>query len=96
VATLGIVGGLGPESTIDYYRRILELWKRDDPSSSASIIIDSLDVDRGLRLVEHDRSALVEYLAASLRRLGAAGADLLSSHLLTDDLVENAHPRSTH
>jgi aspartate/glutamate racemase len=26
--TVGIVGGLGPESTIDYYRRILEAWER--------------------------------------------------------------------
>ena len=49
MATLGIVGGLGPESTIDYYRRILELWKRDDPSSSPSIIIDSLDQKAVLR-----------------------------------------------
>jgi aspartate racemase len=92
VTTLGIVGGLGPESTIDYYRRILEGWKRDDPSSSPSIIIDSLDVDRGLRLVEHDRPALVEYLSASLGRLAAAGADFAAMaantpHVVFDDLV---------
>ena len=92
MATVGIVGGLGPESTIDYYRRILQAWKRDDPSSSPSIIIDSLDVDRGLRLVEHDRPALVEYLAASLRRLSAAGADFAAMaantpHVVFDDLV---------
>lgn len=92
MATLGIVGGLGPESTIDYYRRILEAWKRDHPSSSPSIIIDSLDVDRGLRLVEHDRPALIEYLAASLIRLGAAGADFAAMaantpHVVFDELV---------
>jgi aspartate racemase len=92
VATLGIVGGLGPESTIDYYRRILEGWKRESPSSSPSIIIDSLDVDRGLRLVEHDRPALIEYLAASLGRLAAAGADFAAMaantpHVVFDELV---------
>ena len=92
MATLGIVGGLGPESTIDYYRRILEEWKRDNPGSSPSIIIDSLDVDRGLRLVEHDRPALVEYLLASLRRLAAAGADFAAMaantpHVVFDDLA---------
>lgn len=92
MATLGIVGGLGPESTIDYYRRILEEWKRDDPSSSPSIIIDSLDVDRGLCLVEHDRPALVDYLSASLTRLAAAGADFAAMaantpHVVFDDLV---------
>jgi aspartate racemase len=92
VATLGIVGGLGPESTIDYYRRILEEWKQEFPSSSPSIIIDSLDVDRGLRLVEHDRPALIEYLAASLGRLAAAGADFAAMaantpHVVFDELI---------
>ena len=90
--TLGIVGGLGPESTIDYYRRILEEWRREAPSSSPSIVIDSLDVDRGLRLVEHDRPALVEYLSASIQRLAAAGADFAAMaantpHVVFDDLV---------
>jgi aspartate racemase len=92
VATLGIVGGLGPESTIDYYRRILEEWKRDDPSSTPSIIIDSLDVTRGLHLVEHDRPGLIEYLSASINRLAAAGADFAAMaantpHVVFDDLV---------
>jgi len=92
VSTLGIVGGLGPESTIDYYRRILAEWKRIDPGSSPSIIIDSLDVDLGLRLVEHDRPALIEYLAASLSRLAAAGADFAAMaantpHVVFDELV---------
>ena len=92
MATLGIVGGLGPESTIDYYRRILEEWKRQSPSSSPSIIIDSLDVDRGLHLVEHDRPALIEYLSASLGRLAAAGVDFAAMaantpHVVFDELV---------
>src|SRR5215831_3908937 len=73
--TVGIVGGLGPESTIDYYRRILELWDREDPSTAPSIVIDSLDVRLALRLVDSDRSALTKYLLASLRRLAGAGVD---------------------
>ena len=83
---------MGPESTIDYYRRILEEWKRDDPSSTPSIIIDSLDVNRGLRLVEHDRRGLIEYLSASIDRLAAAGADFAAMaantpHVVFDDLI---------
>jgi aspartate racemase len=92
MTTVGIVGGLGPESTIDYYRRILEGWKREDPASSPSIVIDSLDVQRGLYLVEHDRQGLIEYLSASLRRLGGAGADFAAMaantpHVVFDDLA---------
>ena len=92
MATVGLVGGLGPESTIDYYRRILESWARVDPSSAPSIVIDSLDVQRGLRLVATDRPALVEYLLSSLRRLAAAGVDFAAisantPHIVFDELA---------
>jgi aspartate racemase len=92
MATVGIVGGLGPESTIDYYRRILEAWERDDPSTAPSIVIDSLDVRRALELVEKDRAALTEYLLASLHRLAGAGADFAAMtantpHIVFDDLA---------
>ena len=92
MSTVGIVGGLGPESTIDYYRRILEEWQREDPSSTPSIVIDSLDVQVGLRLVEKDRPALIEYLLGSLRRLAGAGVDFAAMaantpHVVFDELV---------
>ena len=92
MTTVGIVGGLGPESTIDYYRRILEAWEREDPSSAPAIVIDSLDVRRALHLVDKDRPALVEYLLASLRRLGGAGADFAvmtanTPHIVFDELA---------
>jgi aspartate racemase len=75
MARVGLVGGLGPESTIDYYRRIVNLAEHEVPRSAPSIVIDSLDVRHALFLVEHDRPALVEYLLASLRRLAATGVD---------------------
>jgi len=89
---VGIVGGLGPESTIDYYRRILTGWEQRHPGSSPSIVIDSLDVQVGLRLAASDRAGLVEYLAASLGRLKAAGADFCAlaantAHIVFDELV---------
>ena len=92
MATVGIIGGLGPESTIDYYRRILEAWHRDDQSTAPSIVIDSLDVRRALQLVESDRPALIDYFLASLRRLAAAGVDFAvisanTPHIVFDDLV---------
>lgn len=89
---VGLVGGLGPESTIDYYRRILAAWERDEPLSAPALLIDSLDVKLGLRLVEHDRAGLVEYLLASLDRLRRAGVDFAvltanTPHLVFDDLA---------
>jgi aspartate racemase len=91
MTTVGLVGGLGPESTIDYYRRIIDVWQRDDPSSAPPIVIDSLDVTRGIHLVETDRQGLIEYLMASLRRLAGAGADFIAMtantpHIVFDEL----------
>jgi aspartate racemase len=88
---VGLVGGLGPESTIDYYRRILEAWQLDDPTSTPSIVLDSLDVQRALRLVASDRGALIQYLFDSIRRLVGAGVDFIAMaantpHIVFDEL----------
>lgn len=92
MTSVGMVGGLGPESTIDYYRRTLEAWQRDTPGTAPSIVIDSLDVQRGLRLVETDLPGLTEYLLGSLRRLAGAGVDFAAMtantpHIVFDDLA---------
>jgi aspartate racemase len=82
--TVGIVGGLGPESTIDYYRSIISVYRRKVADRSyPSIVIISLDVDKALRLVTaHDLQQLADYFAGSVRRLADAGADfaLLSAN----------------
>jgi len=89
---VGLVGGLGPESTIDYYRRIIEKWHLRDASSAPPLMIDSLDVKRALHLVDKDRGALVEYLLESLQRLGAAGVEFAAltantPHVVFDELA---------
>ena len=41
---LGIVGGVGPESTADYYRRLIERWRERGPADSyPSILLESLN-----------------------------------------------------
>lgn len=92
MTTLGMVGGLGPESTIDYYRRILEAWEHLEPETAPSIVIDSLDVRLALRLVETDRPALTDYLLGSIERLARAGADFIgmtanTPHIVFDELA---------
>lgn len=92
MAAVGLVGGLGPESTVDYYRRILKAWERENPDTAPSIVIDSLDVRRALHLVDRDLPALTEYLLASLGRLARAGVDFAvltanTPHIVFDDLA---------
>src|SRR4051812_5016296 len=91
-SSVGLVGGLGPESTIDYYRRILDAWELVAPGSAPSVVIDSLDVRRGLRLVQEDRAGLIEYLLGSLERLAGAGVHFAvltanTAHLVFDELA---------
>ena len=92
---VGIVGGLGPESTIDYYRRLIAQWQVEQPESSPAIVIDSLDVQTGLRLVANDRSGLVAYLAESVERLAGAGCDFVAmsantAHVVFDEVAARA------
>ena len=76
--TLGIVGGIGPESTIEYYRFILDGYRaRVADGSAPHIIIDSIDVNRGIAMLDaNDLAALTDYLAGSLERLVRAGAQV--------------------
>ena len=74
--TAGIVGGLGPESTIDYYRSIIALYRQKVGEGYPPLIINSLDVDKALRLLgTNDLQQLAEYFAGAFRQLADAGAD---------------------
>jgi aspartate racemase len=45
--TAGIVGGIGPESTIEYYRGIVRLYRERNPDGSyPKIVINSIDLTR--------------------------------------------------
>ncbi|HAF02210.1 MAG TPA: aspartate racemase, partial [Spartobacteria bacterium] len=45
--TLGIVGGVGPESTIEYYRTIIALYRaRKMDGSYPPLIINSIDLKK--------------------------------------------------
>jgi len=75
--TIGIVGGIGPESTIEYYRFIIaEYRERTKDDSYPHILIDSIDVSKGIALVQSgDREALADYVGAGFQRLARAGAE---------------------
>jgi len=95
--TLGIVGGLGPESTIEYYRFILDGYRARVPDGSAPhLIIDSLDVNRGIGMLDaNDLAGLASYLSESVERLTRAGAEIAliaanTPHLVFDQVQKRA------
>lgn len=75
--TAGIIGGLGPESTIDYYRSIIARCRERNPGGgSPHLVIDSLDVDKAIAMLDAGRlDDLAAYLAGSVALLARAGAD---------------------
>jgi aspartate racemase len=74
---IGIIGGLGPEATVDYYRRIVHFFHEHNHSLSVpEIVIFSADISELFQLVgDEDWDALVEWLLLKVRGLEAAGAD---------------------
>jgi len=95
--TLGIIGGLGPESTIDYYERIIALYReRTRDGSYPRFFIISVDLKKGLDFMEAgDLAGMADYLLDGINKLVRAGADfgLISAntpHIVFDQLA----PRS--
>jgi aspartate racemase len=76
--TLGIIGGIGPESTIEYYRAIIAAYREGHKDGDyPSIIINSISVKTLLGLMaKNDLAAVAELLVAEVARLARAGADL--------------------
>lgn len=91
--TLGIIGGVGPESTMEYYRTIIALYRgRKGDGSYPELIINSIDLKKEVDLVERNElSELTAYLLGEVQKLARAGAHfgLIASntpHIVFDDL----------
>jgi aspartate racemase len=94
---LGIIGGIAPESTIEYYRLIVAAWRaRVTDGSYPSLVINSIDMNRMRGLIEAgELGLLADYLLGELQRLADAGADfaLLASntpHIIFDELARRS------
>lgn len=75
--TVGIIGGIAPESTVEYYRFLVEGYcKRITDGSYPSIIINSIDMKRMLDGIAAGRlEETVEFLSLAIDRVAAAGAE---------------------
>jgi|SRR5580704_8761552 aspartate racemase len=90
--TVGIIGGIAPESTVAYYRQLIASYREQKPDGSyPSVIINSIDLTKVLDLAANDLDKLVDYLVDELQKLARAGADfgLLASntpHIVFDEV----------
>src|SRR5213080_384533 len=95
--SLGIIGGVGPESTIEYYRNIIALyreWQRD--GSYPEFIINSVDLKKGLDfMTANNLAGMADYLLEEIGKLARAGANfgLISAntpHIVFDEVASKS------
>ena len=69
--TVGIIGGIGPESTIEYYRFIIAGYRqRKGDASYPSIIINSIDLNRLIAWMNaNELDSAARYLSHEIERL---------------------------
>ena len=91
--TLGIIGGIAPESTIEYYRWIIASYREQKRDGNyPEIIINSINMKKMLDLIAANELAEVTgYLLGEVKKLARAGADfgLLASntpHIVFEDI----------
>ncbi len=91
--TLGVIGGIGPESTIEYYRHLIAAYRKQKPDGSyPTVVINSINMKTLLDMIEaDDRVNMVTFLVGEIQKLASAGAQvgLLAAntpHIVFDDL----------
>lgn len=96
--TLGMIGGVGPESTIDYYGSIIARYRRaKEDGSYPQFVINSIDLNKGRGMIEaRDWPGITRYLVDEIGKLAKAGADfgLIAAgtpHIVFDE-VERQSP----
>jgi aspartate racemase len=90
---IGIIGGIGPESTIDYYRAMIAAYRERQPDGSyPAIVINSIDAAAMLGpLMTGDLERVADGLVVELGRLERAGAGVAalaanSPHIVFDQV----------
>ncbi|MEO6119822.1 MAG: amino acid racemase [Terriglobales bacterium] len=91
--TIGIVGGIAPESTVEYYRLFIAAYRAKVPDGSyPPILINSINMTKMLDFITaNELKRTTDYLLTALQSLAAAGAEigLLASntpHIVFDEL----------
>lgn len=92
-----MIGGIGPESTIEYYRLLIRAYRARVPDgSNPPILINSVNMKYLVTLFEANELAKVtEYLVSEIQKLADGGADcgLLSAntpHIVFDEVSQKS------
>jgi len=92
--TLGLIGGTGPESTIDYYRLLTAQYREKADGASPLVIINSVDLKRMIAWMAADElDKVTDYLSGQFEKLQRAGVDFAAltantPHIVFDELQQ--------
>jgi aspartate racemase len=92
---LGMIGGFSPESTIDYYKRIISKYKIYKPNEYPEIIINSMDINKLFSYINENKlNELTNWLLEGIKDLQKAQVDIgfisaNTPHIVFDKLQEN-------
>lgn len=91
--TIGILGGLGPEATADYYKKIINGFKKLNENGSLTypeIIIYSVTMSRFINLLEEGKNEVAaNYLVDCIKKIEQTGADFAAISANTPHLLFN-------
>jgi len=94
--TLGLIGGTGPESTIEYYRLLIAKYRELADGNSPSLIINSVNIKPLLEwMTAGELGKVTDYLCAEFEKLHRAGADFAAltantPHIVFDELQQRS------
>lgn len=94
--TLGLIGGTGPESTIDYYRLLVAKYREQADGNSPPLIINSVNIKPLLAwMTAGELPRVADYLAEEIEKLRKAGADIAAltantPHIVFDELQQRS------
>jgi aspartate racemase len=94
--TLGLIGGTGPESTIEYYRLLVAKYREQADGHSPPLIINSIDLKQMIEwMTAGELAKVVDALVIEVEKLRKAGADVgaltaNTPHIVFDELQERS------
>jgi len=92
--TLGLIGGTGPESTIDYYRLLTNLYHEQADGASPHIIINSINLKQMIEWMgAGELDKVTDELVKQFETLQRAGVDFAAltantPHIVFDDIKQ--------
>ncbi|MBW4801369.1 aspartate/glutamate racemase family protein [Loigolactobacillus coryniformis] len=87
---VGIIGGLGPEATMMYYRAIISQFQQHQGNQTTlpELMINSVNMYQMFAWLEkEDYTAVANYLSQAAQQLAAAGADFVVMCGITPHIV---------